>query len=365
MLSVNYILLRFNFAKIKTAHGLFYDCDFYFFIIYPQRCGKESIMNSINRIVGAEKKTAFMHSHINQTKPKHAGNSGIVKEGKTKINQKNIMKNAIVIFVLSFIATSNIFSEYRNALYLLDVQYTPGALSSFYSLKTQDIDIDGYTIKGKIGMCFLSESTDGYKSYLGLTSGFVNFHYSNFSEESPLKSTTMFGIGMEYKTLSLADIKKLTGKNVNGSPISISLSYGGGLKWFSLKEGIDTLLSNYEYMGYLSDGIRLGTSNHAKIGIELYGITLSVTAERTFIMPRMVFWKETGNSAVSTIAFYVPDYLIDQLLSEIDIPLINFIVSNAYRYGVSQILKKNKSWPFDTPTPITIDEISFGITIRL
>ncbi len=96
-------------------------------------------MNSVSRIVGAEKNTAFMQRHIDKTKPKHAGNSGADKEGKQKCNSisKGIKIVAVILCVVCVGFSINIYADCNNPIMVNSI-VSPPKLTSPNCIKFAD-----------------------------------------------------------------------------------------------------------------------------------------------------------------------------------------------------------------------------------
>ena len=94
--------------------------------------------NAVDRTarVDAEKRTAYMHGHINQTKASNAGKSRIVKEGTQLRVQKSIMKNAVIVFpvMLFCMMPTHLYSSNLSTVEFIGLYHHTGIDKSGLSL---------------------------------------------------------------------------------------------------------------------------------------------------------------------------------------------------------------------------------------
>ena len=263
---------------------------------------------------------------------------------------------AIIILPFSYISAMGqgfyAYNKYDYIRFIGSINFSPRVLNSVYSLKTQELkspkgieNTEGFTIQANAGILVPT-------SPLIAVAITPNFSYSDFGEKIALNSITSFG-------LNIGGVITLPATNS-----AFTHTIGWGPKWFLFNATEDNTLPHHQYIEYLADGARFGSSYYQSIGIDFFN-TFAVSArfERTFVAPRFVFGKELGNGIITSTLVSVPNTVINSLTHEV--PALGFVLGTLYQYGVTQIIKKNKSWPFDTPSPVTMDEISFGVTIKL
>ena len=275
---------------------------------------------------------------------------------------------AIVVLPFSYTYLIGNYTDNDGIRFIGSVNFSPRIFNSVYSLKTQELksplkieNTEGFSIQANAGILvpFGQLFTEKAETLVPLGSPAIavspNFSYSNFGDKIALNSITSFGLNIgEVRTF--AD----TAKNY-----ALTFHSGASPKWFLLSAAADTTLPHHQYIEYLSDGIRFGSSHYQSVGIDFFNtLTVSAKLERTFISPRYQFGKELGNGIVSTALLEIPSYGINRMTAELS-PVGAFVISTLYRYVLTEIIKKNKSWPFNTPSPVTMDEISLGVTFKL
>ncbi|MCL2039599.1 MAG: hypothetical protein FWG85_04120 [Bacteroidetes bacterium] len=234
-----------------------------------------------------------------------------------------------------------------------EVNYSPSVFNSVYSLKTQELETEGYTVKADAGIALI-QFGDNYSNSNKISRLTATFSHSNFGEKSALNSLTSFGlnVGVGYRARS-------------NEPLSTEAMSGLTLKWLLLNAAEDNTLLHHQYIEYLADGVRFGNSYYQSFGFDFSNtITLSAKIERTFIHPRFIVEKGLVNEIIYAIAL-LPGMYVNATFSEVSAPALGFVLGTLYQYGITEIKKKNKSWPFDIPSPVTMDEISLGVTFKL
>ena len=75
------------------------------------------VANHINHHTDAEKKTAYMHSHIKQTKPNDAENSGaVVRVGSNKKFANTFIKNTMLVLLVSLFLPNSLLNAQTNTI---------------------------------------------------------------------------------------------------------------------------------------------------------------------------------------------------------------------------------------------------------
>jgi len=322
------------------------------------------VANHINHHFNAEKNTAYMPLHINQTKPKHAGNSGAVKEGK---KQSISINKRICYFMLSLFCYL-----IPNTVYC-DIIITP----SFYYIPAGNSDLNiefisrGISIEGGFGYLFFDNNYFPLPNLVSEENYLLYFSTTIDGKENV--SNISFGLGLEHNIgMSLSRIYPAN--------ILVGSTFRGG--WYSIGEGkqIATEIS------YLADGIRTGNSveHHIKYNWD-YDVSIGIYTRCDYISERHKFGKQFVNDLVQGV---IPGFIIclaaeafrdeishpynilsknsrNNYSSRISILLVG-VARTALLYGYECYLEKNKPFPFqNVPRYYSIKSYGINLSIRL
>ncbi|MFA3782249.1 hypothetical protein ABRY23_04210 [Melioribacteraceae bacterium 4301-Me] len=110
---------------------------------------------------------------------------------------------------------------------------------------------------------------------------------------------------------------------------------------------------------------RFGTLAESGIRLDLQSsISFNIAYETSIIFSRHLFWKYSASYLLESIGSQSLDYFINRILetSPHVVPIVNFVLKNAYSYGWYLLKKDKMNWPFDTDSPIAVEFFKVGIT---
>jgi len=94
--------------------------------------------------------------------------------------------------------------------------------------------------------------------------------------------------------------------------------------------------------------------------------SLQAGYERSNVYQRYLFWKNIGSAIVEEAGLGLVDEFIRRVLHDEPIAgsIINFVLKNAYEYGIYQLRSKQMNWPFDGEASLNFDTFKFGLGFR-
>jgi len=93
-------------------------------------------------------------------------------------------------------------------------------------------------------------------------------------------------------------------------------------------------------------------------------ISLEAKYERSAIFPRTLFWKYTGSAIIEEGGMQLLDDFVSRILKNKPLAgaLVNFVLKNAYSYGMYELRKSKMNWPFNTESPLMHESFKFGLS---
>jgi hypothetical protein len=143
--------------------------------------------------------------------------------------------------------------------------------------------------------------------------------------------------------------------------------FDDGLFWIELF-GIGENAAHVEYMqkiGAFDESIRFGTSTEAGIIIPIAGfVNLQAQYERTVVFPRHLFWKHLGSAIIEGIGQTAIDGFVQAIMKSSPMagPIINFVLKNAFAYGIYELRREKMNWPFNSAEPLMFESFKAGFT---
>jgi hypothetical protein len=110
---------------------------------------------------------------------------------------------------------------------------------------------------------------------------------------------------------------------------------------------------------------RFGSSTEGGIKFQFIpNMSIDAGYERSVIFPRHVFWAWTGSTAIEITGQWAIDKFVKEILnsSPYAVPVVNFILKNAFSYGFYELRHDKMNWPFDTASPLAYDQFKLGFT---
>lgn len=87
--------------------------------------------------------------------------------------------------------------------------------------------------------------------------------------------------------------------------------------------------------------------------------------ERSNTYQRYLFWKQTGSMIVEEVGVGLIDEFVKSVLRREPVAgsIVNFLLKNAYYFGVYQLRSKEMNWPFGGEAALNFDSFKFGFTV--
>ena len=116
-----------------------------------------------------------------------------------------------------------------------------------------------------------------------------------------------------------------------------------------------------------NETFRFGTSAEGGIRINVIPeITLEAGYERAVVFQRHLFWKWAGSMLIEAGGQWALDSFIKQIMKSSPYagPVVAFVLKNALSYGVYELRQEKMNWPFNTESPLALDQFKFGLTFN-
>jgi len=244
------------------------------------------------------------------------------------------------------------------------------------------------------------------KPYIEINNGVSKFSIDGFN--SKFSDAGIFelklGSATQFKSHYSKDVLKYFNTYVFIGKISSSLNYttkspgslpfdmwrfGAGKKeGYGIKMGSTSLtpytsnsltwnyldMRNFPDASLSADIFTLGKFNKAaRFGTQAEGglifnitpmISLQANYERQAIFPKTMFWKYLGSAVIEEGGMQLLDDFVGRVLKNEPIAgvIVNFVLKNAYSYGLYELRKTKMNWPFDTEAPLFHEAVNFGVS---
>jgi len=214
----------------------------------------------------------------------------------------------------------------------------------------------------EIRIGYMSEKLNHRSSYITKYK-YKYFTFSNTSYELTDKKeysgdirTKMWQFGFGYEN----------GYGYNTGGASIIPYHAFGINWSRLevKDPVRNV-DDRKYLEYFDDSFRFGLMAEGGVKFRLIpNLSLDASYQREIVMPRLMFWKAAGSSALLAIGQHAIDKFVDEVFnsSPAAAPIVNFVLKNALSYGFFELRKEKMSWPFETAAPLKYDTFKVGMT---
>ncbi|MFA5403784.1 MAG: hypothetical protein WC358_02505 [Ignavibacteria bacterium] len=150
--------------------------------------------------------------------------------------------------------------------------------------------------------------------------------------------------------------------------MSITPYTSSSLTWtyLDMKNFPDASLENDNIsLAKFNKNIRFGTQSEGGIIIDVLPmVSLEAKYERTAIFPRTLFWKFAGSAIIEEGGKQLVDDFVSRILKNEPLAgvIVNFVLKNAYSYGIYELRKSKMNWPFDTEAPLMHESFKFGVS---
>lgn len=161
---------------------------------------------------------------------------------------------------------------------------------------------------------------------------------------------------------------KKEGYGVKIGSMSITPYTSGSLTWSALD------MRNFPDASFPDDNIalekfnksmRFGTSSEGGIIFNVLPmVSFEAKYERSAIFPRTLFWKFAGSYIIEEGGMQLVDDFVSRVLRNQPLAgvIVNFVLKNAYSYGIYELRKSRMNWPFDTEAPLMLESFKFGVS---
>jgi len=187
-----------------------------------------------------------------------------------------------------------------------------------------------------------------------------------------------------YLSNSTTDIASKTSTGINssmwrfgiGSKDGMGLKFGSfsimpynsnSISWsrFQFDRNSIANSSDYEKFDDFNEAFRFGTSTEAGINLQITkGISLQPKYEVSDIFPRHLVAKQMISSLIEVGGAHMIDEFVRNILQNTPVAgtIVNFVLKNAYEYGIYQLRKENMNWPFTGEAPLRYSTFKMGMT---
>lgn len=235
------------------------------------------------------------------------------------------------------------------------------------------INLDGFTnkfentSKADIKLGYASENkVFNDKSVVKYVNGFAEF--GGYSNDLDSRQKT---IGNLNSNLWQFGLGKKEGYKIYAGDVSILPYSSNSMMWsrLDMKSFPDSISSQTDFnrINLFDKSIRFGSNWEGGLNIGV-GKMFSVNAgyERLNVYQRYLFWKNAGSMLVEEAGLGMIDEFVRKVLRNQPVAgsIVNFILKNAYEFGIYQLRSKQMNWPFGGEASLNFDSFKFGVGFR-
>jgi hypothetical protein len=146
--------------------------------------------------------------------------------------------------------------------------------------------------------------------------------------------------------------------------------HGGAMNWTKINfkdKDINPGSRDSNEMAIYGNSFRFGKSMEGGITVQPFKpFAINVAYERAMVFPRTMFWYWAGSEIVKGVG----EGLINEFVEEVfestpeALPIVSFVLLNAYNYGFYELTKKHMNWPIYTATPMMYENFKIGATFN-
>lgn len=233
--------------------------------------------------------------------------------------------------------------------------------------------IESKAVNSGFSKAGMGELRLGYWKHYEINTGIIkqrnSFVYINsIANDLASKSKDNTGITSEIWRMGIG---QLYGFGYKTGAVSLAFYSSNSLGWSHLKTGnIYTGIPEQEVnlLNHYNNTVRFGSASEggAVLRIDSY-FALKTGYERSLIFPGYVFWEHMGSMLIE----YGGLALLDRFVQDVNeskpslTPVIDFILKNAFSYGLYSLRSEKMNWPFNGDSPLAINTFKFGLTILL
>ena len=108
-----------------------------------------------------------------------------------------------------------------------------------------------------------------------------------------------------------------------------------------------------------------GNTTEAGIKIQIIpAVSVEPSFERTIVYERHLFWKWGGSMLIESVGQSLIDEFVEEIIDSSPYagPAVNFLLKNAFSYGMYELRKEQMNWPFPSAPGLLYDQFKIGMT---
>jgi len=151
-------------------------------------------------------------------------------------------------------------------------------------------------------------------------------------------------------------------------PIEILPFFQSGLVWTKINSDTVNKLSqnDKDILERYENVYRFGMTTEGGIQLQLLrSISFVTSYELAVVYPRHIFWPWLGSYIIIQTGLGMVSTFSDDIMKSSPLfgPIIYFVLKNGLAYAFYQGVKEKMNWPFNSETPMTMENIKLGISI--
>ena len=151
-------------------------------------------------------------------------------------------------------------------------------------------------------------------------------------------------------------------------PIELLPFFQSGLMWTKIKTDTLNDLSQHDkdILARYENVLRFGMQAEGGIQFQLLNsIGIIASYELSVIYPRHIFWEWLGSYIIIQAGEGMVSTFADDIIKSSPLfgPVFYFLLKNGLAYAYYQGVKEKMNWPFDSETPMTMENIKVGISL--
>ena len=304
------------------------------------------------------------------------------------------MKHLIIILLLNFFLYNIVLSEPINFDFNFKRKSVPAIRLDFgwdfSSLKEKDketltnsfnffgLDLgrastqDIFPIETKINYAFSKDTISNDDKQLFNTDLSINSFWgigiSMLLEGSSIGASNLSNVfvvspfrldGAGYKFDDNFSLKLLTGNNI--AWYWLGFSYVD----YEPTEEFNTKYADIEHFD--GSSVRFGNKYRSEVSLQFFrGVSICAEANRMIIFPRTLFWKYLGSEVIFSIGGLLLGNFTDKIKTSNPYlyPVVDFLLRTGLNFGITELQKNKMNFPFNTASPIMIEQYRVGLQLE-
>jgi len=154
-----------------------------------------------------------------------------------------------------------------------------------------------------------------------------------------------------------------------GKGFSIIPYHQGSFDWTMVNmQSTPTYTNDINMTNLFNKSFRFGNSVQGGIQFKFFNnLGIDASYERSIVYPRHLFWKWGASELIELIGQGLIDKFVEEILDSTPnaVPVVNFLLKNAFSFGIYELKQDKMNWPFETASPLAFDHFKIGITFVL